>query len=187
MAIEVQPAVELTDVVHLYASGHALDHISLTIDRGTSTAVVGPDGVGKSTLLGLIAGVRRLQDGTLSVLGGDMRSSAHRDLISHRIAYMPQGLGRNLYPTLSVLENLDFFGRLFGVGKVGAGNFVLSVLLTAVDLKPFGDRPAEKLSGGMKQKLSLCSALIHNPDVLILDEPTTGIDPLSPATVLEFD
>ena len=178
MAVEVQSAVELCEVVHQYPSGPALDHVSLTIEAGSSTAVVGPDGVGKSTLLGLIAGVRRLQAGKLSVLGGDMRSAAHREQTSHRIAYMPQGLGRNLYPSLSILENLDFFGRLFGVSEAER-RVRVERLLKATGLDPFGDRPAGKLSGGMKQKLSLCSALIHEPDLLVLDEPTTGIDPLS--------
>ena len=95
-----------------------------------------------------------------------------------RIAYMPQGLGRNLYPTLSVFENIDFFGRLFGQPETERHTRI-DELLKATGLDPFGDRPAGKLSGGMKQKLSLCCALMHDPDLLILDEPTTGVDPLS--------
>ena len=91
---------------------------------------------------------------------------------------MPQGLGRNLYPTLSVLENIDFFGRLFGQ-SASERRTRITELLTATALDPFEDRPAGKLSGGMKQKLSLCCALINDPDLLILDEPTTGVDPLS--------
>jgi ribosome-dependent ATPase len=91
---------------------------------------------------------------------------------------MPQGLGRNLYPTLSVFENLDFFGRLFGQPKREREQRIAD-LLAATGLDPFPDRPAGKLSGGMKQKLSLCCSLIHDPDLLILDEPTTGVDPLS--------
>jgi ribosome-dependent ATPase len=91
---------------------------------------------------------------------------------------MPQGLGRNLYPTLSVFENIDFFGRLFGQ-SASERRARITELLTATGLDPFEDRPAGKLSGGMKQKLSLCCALINDPDLLILDEPTTGVDPLS--------
>ena len=91
---------------------------------------------------------------------------------------MPQGLGKNLYPTLSVEENLEFFGRLFGHDKAERDRRILD-LLTATGMSPFRDRPAAKLSGGMKQKLGLCCALIHDPDLLILDEPTTGVDPLS--------
>ena len=95
-----------------------------------------------------------------------------------RIAYMPQGLGRNLYPTLSVFENLDFIGRLFGQGEAER-KARIDDLTRSTGLDPFLERPAGKLSGGMKQKLSLCCSLIHDPDLLILDEPTTGVDPLS--------
>ncbi len=139
---------------------------------------IGPDGVGKSTWLGLIAGARKLQSGTLEVLGGDMGSARHRSAVCPRIAYMPQGLGKNLYPTLSVFENIDFFGRLFGQSRAERAHRIAD-LLASTDLTDFADRPANKLSGGMKQKLGLCCALIHDPDLLILDEPTTGVDPLS--------
>ena len=96
-----------------------------------------------------------------------------------RIAYMPQGLGRNLYPTLSVFENIDFFGRLFGQGAEERRARITELLDARRRSSPFEERPAGKLSGGMKQKLSLCCALINDPDLLILDEPTTGVDPLS--------
>src|SRR5690606_33845070 len=89
-----------------------------------------------------------------------------------------QGLGRNLYPTLSVFENVDFFARLFGQARAERERRI-GELLRATGLAPFRDRAAGKLSGGMKQKLGLCCALIHDPDLLILDEPTTGVDPLS--------
>jgi ribosome-dependent ATPase len=140
--------------------------------------VIGPDGVGKSTLLALLAGVRKIQQGRVVVFDGDMADKAHRTAQGARIAYMPQGLGRNLYPTLSVFENIDFHGRLFGQGETERKRRI-DELLQATDLDRFGRRPAGKLSGGMKQKLSLCCALIHDPDFLILDEPTTGVDPLS--------
>jgi ABC-type dipeptide/oligopeptide/nickel transport system ATPase component len=102
----------------------------------------------------------------------------HREAVCPRIAYMPQGLGKNLYPTLSVFENIDFFGRLFGQGRAERARRIAE-LLAATGMAAFADRPAHKLSGGMKQKLGLCCALIHDPDLLILDEPTTGVDPLS--------
>jgi ribosome-dependent ATPase len=142
--------------------------------------LIGPDGVGKSSLLSLLAGVRIIQEGTVEVLGGDMASKAHRKQVCPRIAYMPQGLGKNLYPTLSVEENLQFFARLFGHGAAERRQRI-DELTQATGLFKFLERPAGKLSGGMKQKLGLCCALIHDPDFLILDEPTTGVDPLARA------
>ena len=135
-------------------------------------------GVGKSTLLSLMAGVKVIQDGRVEVLGGDMADKDVRRDLSHRIAFMPQGLGRNLYPTLSVYENIDFHARLFGLDGQERTRQIAR-LMEATRLAPFSDRAAGKLSGGMKQKLSLCCALVHSPDLLILDEPTTGVDPLS--------
>src|ERR1019366_1260377 len=112
------------------------------------------------------------------VLGGDMADFRHRAAVCPRIAYMPQGLGKNLYPDLSVRENITFFGRLFGQARAERA-LHLADLLDSTGLEPFADRPAKKLSGGMRQKLGLCCALIHDPDLLVLDEPTTGVDPLS--------
>ncbi|MCA0257740.1 MAG: ribosome-associated ATPase/putative transporter RbbA [Proteobacteria bacterium] len=171
-------AADLRHVSHHYGRVASLDDVSLSIPAGCMTGLIGPDGVGKSTLLALVAGVRQKQTGDISVLDTDTSSAKARKAIAPRIAYMPQGLGRNLYPTLSVRENLDFFGRLFGQGA-GERAARIQMLLEATGLAPFPDRPAGKLSGGMKQKLALCCALIHDPDLLILDEPTTGVDPLS--------
>ena len=108
------PAARLEAVTHRYGKTAALRDVSLDLPGGAVTGFVGPDGVGKSTLLALLAGARRIQQGRVEVLGGDMADRAHRDTMQPRIAYMPQGLGRNLYPTLSVFDNIDFFGRLFG-------------------------------------------------------------------------
>ena len=161
-----------------YGRTAALDSVSLDIPAGCMVGLIGPDGVGKSSLLALVAGARKLQAGRVEVLGGDMAAADHRRAVGPRIAYMPQGLGKNLYPTLSVFENIDFFGRLFGHGRAERERRI-AALLERTGLAPFPDRPAGKLSGGMKQKLSLCCSLIHDPDLLILDEPTTGVDPLS--------
>ncbi|WP_312225204.1 ribosome-associated ATPase/putative transporter RbbA [Stutzerimonas nitrititolerans] len=163
-----------------YGNVMALDGIDLDIPAGRMVGLIGPDGVGKSSLLSLLAGVRIIQEGTVEVLGGDMASKAHRKQVCPRIAYMPQGLGKNLYPTLSVEENLQFFARLFGHGSAERRQRI-DELTQATGLLKFLERPAGKLSGGMKQKLGLCCALIHDPDFLILDEPTTGVDPLARA------
>ena len=171
-------ALTISHLTHRYGKTLALNDLSLTLPRGLTVGLIGPDGVGKSTLFALIAGVRRIQSGELHVLGGDMRKPADRQALSHRIAYMPQGLGRNLYPTLSVYENIDFHARLFGL-PARERRARIARLLEATGLAPFPDRATGKLSGGMKQKASLCCALVHAPDLLILDEPTTGVDPLS--------
>lgn len=168
----------VTGLTHCYGDTAAIDTIDLDIPAGCMVGFIGPDGVGKSSLLALLAGIRKIQTGTIALLGDDLRKAHHRRMLCQRIAYMPQGLGRNLYMTLSVFENIDFFGRLFGQSRVERERHIRE-LLDATGLAPFANRPAGKLSGGMKQKLGLCCALIHTPDVLILDEPTTGVDPLS--------
>ena len=172
------PVARLRDVSLRYGKVRALDKVTIDIPAGCMAGLIGPDGVGKSSLLALIAGARAVQTGQVEGLGGDMADARHRRGVGPRIAYMPQGLGRNLYPTLTVSENLDFFGRLFGHDG-GERARRIDALTGATGLKPFLDRAAGKLSGGMKQKLGLCCALIHDPDLLILDEPTTGVDPLS--------
>ena len=168
----------LTNVSHHYGATIALDDVTTEIPARKMVGVIGPDGVGKSTLLALISGVRIIQSGEVVVFDGNLANAAHLKTLRARVAYMPQGLGRNLYPTLSVFENIDFFGRLFGQ-SASERRGRITELLTATALDPFEARPAGKLSGGMKQKLSLCCALINDPDLLILDEPTTGVDPLS--------
>jgi ribosome-dependent ATPase len=170
--------VRLQNVSHFYGATVAVDNVSLDIPTGKMVGFIGPDGTGKSTILGLISGAVKMQKGTIEVLSGNMAKRSHRRSVCPRIAYMPQGLGKNLYPTLSVEENLDFFGRLFGLmGRERKEH--IEELLASTGLKAFRDRPVGMLSGGMKQKLGICCSLIHDPDLLILDEPTTGVDPLS--------
>ncbi|MBJ3814570.1 ribosome-associated ATPase/putative transporter RbbA [Shimwellia pseudoproteus] len=174
------PIAILEGVSQHFGHTTALRDISLQIPSRCMVGLIGPDGVGKSSLLSLISGARAIESGNVMVLGGDMRDAEHRRNVCPKIAWMPQGLGKNLYHTLSVYENVDFFARLFGHNKAER-EVRINELLHSTGLAPFRDRPAGKLSGGMKQKLGLCCALIHDPELLILDEPTTGVDPLSRA------
>lgn len=171
-------AVSVEHLSHSYGKTTALSDVSLQIPRGATVGLIGPDGVGKSTLLSLIAGVKIIQTGSVKVFNLNVAEKKARGTLSHKIAFMPQGLGKNLYLTLSVYENIDFHARLFGLNKLQRHERIQR-LLNATGLSPFANRAAGKLSGGMKQKLSLCCALVHSPDLLILDEPTTGVDPLS--------
>ncbi len=169
---------KVSELSHQYGDVIALDNVTLEIPSGKMIGFIGPDGVGKSTLLSIISGVKKIQTGFVEVLGGDITEDKFRESICPKIAYMPQGLGKNLYMSLSVYENVEFFARLFGQEKKER-KIRIYALLESTGLLPFKDRAAGKLSGGMKQKLGLCCALIHDPDLLILDEPTTGVDPLS--------
>lgn len=156
----------------------ALEAVDLEVPVGGLVGVIGPDGAGKTTLLGLVAGARRLQKGDVEVLGCDLRRRTERRRAAAHLAYMPQGLGANLYPELDVRENLTFFARLFQVpGERGEAQ--IARLLDATGLTKAADRRVRQLSGGMKQKLGLCCALVHAPRLIVLDEPTTGVDPLS--------
>jgi ribosome-dependent ATPase len=181
------PIATLENVWHRYGKQVALRGVSVKLWAGGMVGLIGPDGVGKSTLLAILAGAKKVQAGAqdanpaatgVRVFGGDFTQGRHRSAVCARIAYMPQGLGRNLYPDLTVRENIAFFSRLFGQGSAERARRT-DTLLAATNLAPFADRAARKLSGGMRQKLGLCCALIHDPDLLILDEPTTGVDPLS--------
>jgi ribosome-dependent ATPase len=171
-------AASVENLAHRCGKRVGLGDVSLDLPRGSFVALIGPDGVGKSTLLAILAGAKQIQTGRVRVLDGDMCDVRHRRAICARVAYMPQGLGRNLYPDLSVRENITFFARLFGQGAAARGPRIRE-LLDSTGLAAFEDRAAKQLSGGMRQKLGLCCALVHDPDLLILDEPTTGVDPLS--------
>lgn len=172
------PVVEFHELSLSYGKTVGIDRLTLALPSRQLIGLIGPDGVGKSTLLSLITGAHAMQKGTLRVLGGDMRDAEHRNRVCPKIAYMPQGLGKNLYFTLTVEENLQFFARLFGQDAEERRQRI-DRLTKSTGLHRFLDRPAGKLSGGMKQKLGLCCSLIHDPDLLVLDEPTTGVDPLA--------
>jgi ribosome-dependent ATPase len=176
---------EIQHVSLKYGKTEALKDISLSLPAACMIGLIGPDGVGKSSLLALLSGAKMVQEGTLMVLGGNIADSKHRRKVCPHIAYMPQGLGKNLSKTLSVEENLQFVARLFGHGAKERRKRI-DELTKSTGLYDFLDRPAGKLSGGMKQKLGLCCSLIHDPDFLILDEPTTGVDPLARAQFWEL-
>ena len=153
---------------------NAVDDVSLTVRAGELTALVGPDGAGKTTLMRMMAGLLRPDAGTLNVLGIDVRAAPQA--VQDRISYMPQRFG--LYEDLSVQENLDLYADLHGVPQeIRRERF--GRMLEMTDMARFTQRPAGKLSGGMKQKLGLACTLVRSPDLLLLDEPSVGVDPLS--------
>ncbi|MRV73105.1 ATP-binding cassette domain-containing protein [Duganella sp. FT92W] len=159
---------------HGGAVAHALRGVSLAVAPGALTALVGPDGAGKTTLLRMAAGLLTADHGTLHVLGIDAARDPQQ--IQERIGYMPQRFG--LYEDLSVQENLDLYADLHGVPR-DIRRERYAQLLHMTDLGRFTARPAGKLSGGMKQKLGLACTLVRSPELLLLDEPTVGVDPLS--------
>ena len=139
-----QPVARLHDVGLRYGDTRALDGINLDVPSGGMVGLIGPDGVGKSSLLALISGARVVQSGRVEVLGGDIAETAHRQVVGPRIAYMPQGLGKNLYATLSVFENIDFFGRLFGQGRAERERRIAG-LLESTGLAAFPTSPRQAL------------------------------------------
>lgn len=171
-------AVRLTNISKSYRRTKAVKKISLEIPRGVLFGFIGPDGAGKSTLLKIIAGILTYDHGELEVLGQKVRNEREAEIVKPKLCFMPQGLGVNLYQELSIEENLDFFGRLRLVPENELSLRKME-LLKLTGLLPFRDRRAKHLSGGMKQKLALICSLIHEPELIILDEPTTGVDPVS--------
>lgn len=170
--------VRVADFYKRYGKSVAASGVTLDVKRGEIYGLIGPDGAGKSSLMKAIAGVLTFDSGEVEVLGTLLKSERDCERIKGRIGLMPQGLGQNLYPDLSVEENVDFFARLRLVDK---RDLVArkSKLLAMTRLDRFKDRPMKQLSGGMKQKLGLVCTLIHEPELIILDEPTTGVDPVS--------
>jgi len=152
----------------------AVSRLSFDVHDGEIFGIVGPDGAGKSTLLRLIAGILVPGEGSVEIRGVNVQRNPY--LIKENLAYMPQRFG--LYEDLTVEENIYFFGRLFGV-SAGDIRKRLPRLYEFSRLEPFRDRPAGKLSGGMKQKLGLACCLVHRPGLILLDEPTNGVDPVS--------
>ena len=154
----------------------AINNISFSVKKGEIYGLIGADGAGKTSILQILAGVLSANDGQASICGNDVIH--HPESVKSIIGYMPQGLGLNLYDTLTVSENIEFFREL---RKVPDDKFLKNrdSLLSMTRLQPFLNRPAENLSGGMRQKLALICTLIHLPDILLLDEPTTGVDPIS--------
>lgn len=156
------------------ASICALDHISLSVPKGKMTAIIGPDGAGKTTFLRMVCGLLAADSGDLAVLG--LNINDHAQNVQDRISYMPQKFG--LYEDLTVAENMDLYADLHGIPKEKREKR-FERLLHMTGLSPFTSRLAGKLSGGMKQKLGLACTLVRSPDLLLLDEPTVGVDPLS--------
>lgn len=166
------PAIEINGLTKRYGSLTALDDISLSVDTGEMFGLIGPDGAGKSSLYRILATLMRPDSGSASVLGLD--TVRNYRALRLRIGYMPERF--SLYPDMTVMENLQFFASLFGV-KIEDNYDLIAPFFR--QLEKFPDRMAGKLSGGMKQKLALSCALIHRPDILLLDEPTTGVDAVS--------
>ena len=172
------PVVRVQDFVKCYRKLTAVAGVSLDIRRGEIYGLIGPDGAGKSSLMKAVAGVLAFEGGHVKVFGQTIDSEAAAERVKGRLGFMPQGLGLNLYPELSVEENIDFFAELREVSKTELIERKRK-LLAMTRLFKFRDRPMKQLSGGMKQKLGLVCTLIHEPDLIILDEPTTGVDPVS--------
>ena len=169
-----EPAIIVDSLTRHFGDVVALDALSLHVNGGELFGIVGPDGAGKTTTLRLLAGVMRPTRGDASVLGISVARDPER--VKHHIAYMSQRFG--LYGDLTVHENIHFYADLYGVPNATRPARI-ERLYDFSKLGPFAGRLAAQLSGGMKQKLSLCCALIHEPDVLLLDEPTFGVDPIS--------
>jgi ABC-2 type transport system ATP-binding protein len=170
----VASAIAVSGVTRSFGATVAVDRLSLDVAPGEIFALVGPDGAGKTTLIRLICGALEIDSGSLSVDGVDVVRQTAR--VQAALGYMPQRF--SLYPDLSVMENLRFYGDIFGVPRDRFAERARS-LLEEFALAPFGERLAEDLSGGMKQKLALACTLIHSPSTILLDEPTAGVDPVS--------
>jgi ABC-2 type transport system ATP-binding protein len=167
-------SIQTKDLTKRFGSLTAVKSLSLEVKTGEIFGLVGPDASGKTTTLRMLCGILPPDEGEGRVAGCDIRREA--EPLKEKVGYLPQRFG--LYGDLTVLENIDFYADLYRVSKKGKRERV-ERLLQFANLEPFGGRKAQDLSGGMKQKLGLICALIHTPQILLLDEPTTGVDPLS--------
>ena len=170
----MSPVIRTEDLTRRFGKITAVDRLNLEVEQGEIFGLVGPDGAGKTTTLRLLCGLLDPTSGRVTVDGHDVRLEI--ELIKDSIGYMPQRSG--LYVDLTVQENMDFYADLFGI-SADERRVLTARLLRMTRMEPFRDRAAGKLSGGMKQKLSLMCALLHHPQVLFLDEPTNGVDPVS--------
>jgi len=166
--------ITVKNITRRFGDITAVDDLSFEVQKGEIFGIVGPDAAGKSTLLRMMSGILRPQNGSVEINGLNIQENLYR--IKENLAYMPQRFG--LYEDLTVEENIIFFGRLFGVSRKNISKRI-PALYEFSRLEPFKDRLAGKLSGGMKQKLGLACSLIHSPDLILLDEPTNGVDPVS--------
>jgi ABC-2 type transport system ATP-binding protein len=171
---KIQSAIIAEGLTKSFADVRAVDHLSFEVRAGEIFGLVGPDGAGKTTTLRMLAGIMPPDEGTASVAGFDVVHDSEK--VKRQLSYMPQRFG--LYEDLTVDENIRFYADLFGVNRTEREESSAS-LLQAAGMREFRRRLAGKLSGGMKQKLGLVCALIHRPKVILLDEPTTGVDPVS--------
>ncbi|MCJ7566188.1 MAG: ABC transporter ATP-binding protein [Anaerolineales bacterium] len=171
---ETKAIIQTDGLTRLFKENRAVDALDLSIQPGELFGLVGPDGAGKTTTLRLLTGLLKISSGSGSLAGFDLATQPEE--IKRHIGYMAQEF--SLYSELTVLENLRFFAELY---DVAAEEFALRSerLLEFAALTPFKDRRADHLSGGMQKKLALACTLIHDPEILILDEPTTGVDPIS--------
>jgi ABC-2 type transport system ATP-binding protein len=171
---KLEKAIAFENVSKSFNGLHALDEVSLAVPRGQVFGLIGPDGAGKTTAIRIMATLLLPDSGRASVLGFDVKSSPFE--IKRRIGYMPQNF--SLYRDLTVMENVEFYAGIYKVEKKLLKERV-EKLLDFTGLKPFTNRIADALSGGMKQKLALACSLIHEPELVLLDEPTTGVDPVA--------
>jgi ABC-2 type transport system ATP-binding protein len=168
------PIIEVNNISKKYGPLRAVDDLSFAANKGEIVALMGPDGAGKTSIFRAICGLITFNNGEIRVAGFSVATEFEK--IKPLMGYMPQSF--SLYQDLSVEENLQFYAGLFGLSK-SEFNEKKRILYEFSGLEPFNKRRAGALSGGMKQKLALSCALVHDPEVLILDEPTTGVDPLS--------
>lgn len=168
----METTIKLTDLRKTYDETVAVDGVSLEARKGEMFGLVGPDGAGKTSTIRVMCGLTRADGGTAELFG--LNVATHKKQAQHRLGYLSQKF--SLYGDLSIDENIEFFAEINDVADYKARR---DELLEFTRLKKFRDRPAEKLSGGMKQKLALACALIHKPELLFLDEPTIGVDPVS--------